>query len=223
MPWNLLIIPLVGGYFFLTRSYFFRYKYRLLDRQRLLFESVIAATFLLVASYTIILLLKPYIAEHYLAIYLKYRPFPYTGTAVLSLVMFLVVTYLPNIFLSKEKSMKEAIRSYGTALERLVLEALENPQQICFTLDNGKVYVGYPNSINDLVNSGTLSFFPVFSGYRDDQQDIVIVTFYDKFYLNLSGEDLFNDDLNFEQLIAVDHIISAKRFDIEVYDKFSGY
>jgi hypothetical protein len=227
MPWNLLLLPLVAGYFFLTRSYFFKYRYRLLDKQRLLFESVIAATFFLVAAYVLALFLKPVLNARQLALYLQYRPFPYTGTAVLSLTIGVVLAYLPNLFLSREKAMIESIRLHGTGLDKLVLEATLNPQQLCFTLENGKVYIGYPQSITDLLNQGTLSILPFFSGYRNEEQDIIITTFYDNFYLPAAAphaeEEEMEEPVHFEQLISVKRIVSAKRFDIDVYDRFGDF
>ena len=222
MPWNLLIIPLVSGYFFITRSYFFKYKYRLLDRQKLLFESVIAATIFLIISFVLVVLLVPIIPDEYKEQYYDYRPFPYTGTAAFSLVLALITSYLPNLFISKDKSIKAAIREHGTAFDRLILDAIESPQQICFTLDNGKVYIGYPKSVSDLVNTGMVSIFPFYSGYRDDKHDLIITTFYELFYVNLQDDDPKNDNIDFIQLIAVNKIISAKRFDMDYFDKFGN-
>jgi hypothetical protein len=222
MPWNLLIIPLVSGYFFITRSYLFKYKYRLLDRQKLLFESVIAAAIFLIVSYGLAVILATVISDDYVKQYYSYRPFPYAGTAVISFLLSLFASYVPNLIISKDKVIKAAIREHGTAFDRLILESIESPQQICFTLDNGKVYIGYPKSVSDLVNAGMVSIFPFYSGYRDDRQDLVITTFYESFYVNLQDDDPENDDIDFVQLIAVNRIISAKRFDMDYFDKFGS-
>ena len=53
MPWNLLILPLVAGYYLLTRSYYFKYEQQRLDRQRLIFESVLLGVALAVFTYII--------------------------------------------------------------------------------------------------------------------------------------------------------------------------
>lgn len=53
MPWNLLILPLVAGYYLLTRFYPFKYKQQRLDRQRLIFESILLAVCVSVITYFI--------------------------------------------------------------------------------------------------------------------------------------------------------------------------
>ncbi len=51
MPWNLLLLPLVAGYYIFTRSYFFKFKQQRLDQQRLIFESIIWAVIASVTTY----------------------------------------------------------------------------------------------------------------------------------------------------------------------------
>lgn len=222
MPWNLLLVPLVAGYFFLTRSYYYRFRYRLLERQRLLFESIITATVFLVAAYTLVfglkLLFHPY--DWYLGLR-SYFPFPYTGTALLSFGLAIFATYVPNIlWLSKDKAMREAINLHGNAMEKLVLSAIEYPQLVCFTLDNGKVYVGYPRYLSDLIQTGMLRIYPILSGFRDSQHRIVFTTNYESAYDQIDELDIEQDTVDFEQLIAVDRIISAKRFSLHIYEQF---
>ena len=223
MPWNLLIIPLVAGYFFLTRSYFFKYRYRLLDRQRLLLESVIVASLFLIAAYGIALVCVIVVPPEWMALYRTYRPVPFTATALLTFLFSLIATYPVNLFTSPEKEMNKAINIYGSALEKILLKAIESPQQICFTLDNGKVYVGYPLSIYDLVNPGMVTILPFFSGYRNEEHFIKITTFYEDFYNDIFDENPDNDNYGFKQLIAVNRIITAKPFDIDTYDKLEKY
>ena len=222
MPWNLLILPLVAGYFVITRCHFFKFRYRLLDRQRLLFEAVWVALILLGATYPLSLLFYTIIPDSWRTWYISYRPFPYLGTALGTIAIAVYATYLLNEFRSESEAIKRAINKHGSAFDRLILGAIEFPQLICFTLKNGKVYIGYPKFINDLVNAGTITIFPFYSGYRDETQDIVITTFYERFYEQLQDDNPDNDDLEFEQLFSVAEILSAKRFDIDFYDRFGA-
>ena len=41
MPFNLLLLPLVGGYYLLVTSRFTKYIHQRIDRQRLIFNSVL--------------------------------------------------------------------------------------------------------------------------------------------------------------------------------------
>lgn len=223
MPWNLLLVPLVAGYFFLTRSYYFRYKYRLLDRQRLLFESVIPATVFLILAYVTALLLNHVFQDQdWYQSALRSRPFPYTGTAFISFGLALLATYVPHLWLSRDKAMRQGIIVHGNALEKLILSAIEDPQQLCFTLDNGKVYVGYPRFMADLIQTGMLRIYPVLSGYRNKEFEIVFTTIYEDAFAAIDEEAMRSDKVAFEQLVAIDRIISAKRFDLDIYEDFQS-
>jgi hypothetical protein len=222
MPWNLLILPLAAGYFVITRCHFFKFRYRLLDRQKLLFEVVLVAFLLLLITYPVSVAILANLPDHWRTVYLTYRPYPYLGTTLGTVLLAIGATYFLNLFRSKSQAIKQAINQHGSAFDRLLLDAIEYPQLICFTLKNGKVYIGYPKFINDLVNPGTITIFPFYSGYRDETQDIVITTFYERFYEQLQDDDPDNDDLEFEQLFSVAEILSAKRFDIDFYDRFGA-
>jgi hypothetical protein len=41
MPFNLLLLPLIGGYYLLVTSRFTKYIHQRIDRQRLIFNSVL--------------------------------------------------------------------------------------------------------------------------------------------------------------------------------------
>ena len=43
VKFDLLLLPLIGGYIFLITSYFAKFYHQRLDRQRLIFNSVIAS------------------------------------------------------------------------------------------------------------------------------------------------------------------------------------
>ncbi|AKP51555.1 hypothetical protein [Cyclobacterium amurskyense] len=56
MPWNLLILPLLGGYYLLFRFNKFKFKQQRLDRQRLVFDTILIGTWLLFFSFIELLL-----------------------------------------------------------------------------------------------------------------------------------------------------------------------
>lgn len=53
MPFNLLLFPIVGGYYIITRLERFKYINQRLDRQMILFNSIIVGVALLVTSFVI--------------------------------------------------------------------------------------------------------------------------------------------------------------------------
>lgn len=50
MPYNVLLIPLLGGYYFLSNFLFFKYKYQRISSQRLLLNSALAGLLIGVIS-----------------------------------------------------------------------------------------------------------------------------------------------------------------------------
>ena len=71
-----------------------------------------------------------------------------------------------------------------------------------------------------LIQTGMLRIYPVLSGYRDKEFRIVFTTIYEDVFLDVDEEDLKRDTVDFEQLIAADRIISSKRFDLDIYERF---
>ena len=55
MPYNLLLLPLLGGFLFFHLTHFFRFAAQRLDGYRLLFQSAIAGTFLSILARLIVL------------------------------------------------------------------------------------------------------------------------------------------------------------------------
>lgn len=144
MPWNLLILPLIGGYVILSRSYRFRYKSLRLDRQRLLFDSIIIGAILLAAT----ILLRSIIEWLDPALTGKiYRLFPvkseYLGTAIVSFLLAWLFVFAFNLTLFRDKAaqVSNAIKSVGNELDLLLRSALNDEQLLELTLDTGKVYI----------------------------------------------------------------------------------
>jgi hypothetical protein len=84
MPYNLLILPLLGGYWLMKMSYRFRFIHQQLDRTHLLIWSSIAGFLLLFAAraiVTVMVWLFPEIAAHIKANWLSME---YLGTGLLA-------------------------------------------------------------------------------------------------------------------------------------------
>lgn len=53
MPYNLWILPLVSGYFFITNYDYYKYEYQRLNSKRLIFHSIITGILLFLFVYTL--------------------------------------------------------------------------------------------------------------------------------------------------------------------------
>lgn len=75
--------------------------------------------------------------------------------------------------------LEGAYRLKGSDLERLVLKSQDTSLPIMVTLQNGKIYVGWPiENISPGEDRKTLRLSPLLSGYRDDTHQVQFTTDY---------------------------------------------
>src|SRR5690554_1853466 len=119
MPWNLLILPLVAGYYLLTRFYPFKYKQQRLDRQRLIFESILLGVSISIIGYSLRIFAEIIIPQNIWQIICGVLPiqYPYIRTSFSILIITVLFTEIVNKFLSKENYIKKAIKDVGNEYE----------------------------------------------------------------------------------------------------------
>ena len=222
MPFNLLLLPLVGGYYLLVTSRFTKYIHQRIDRQRLVFNSVLAGIALIGLSVVITRAIG-YLRPEWIADIKRTFPLqlPYTGTAVLSLLLGLVIPHISNLFINKTRALSRSIRLIGNELEQLINGAFLDASLVSFTMKSGKVYVGWPVSLPRPVQGAYLSVLQLFSGYRNDEQDVTFTTEYWDIYQTRqeAGED--DKYRGFLLVLTIEDIVSASLFDLDVYDRFN--
>jgi hypothetical protein len=221
MPYNLLLLPLLGGFLFFHLTYFFRFAAQRLDGYRLLFQSAIAGTFLSILARLIVLAIAASpagpSAESY---WTRFSPFPYSATSALSLVLGPLVAVLINFVLGKEKAIDMEIRRHANSLTKLLHRAQRENLLVSVTLDSRKWYVGWVAETPNL-DPQELYFriLPFMSGYRDPEKlEVHRTVFYQdvladqkldpgQFFLTLALKDvkiagLFNQDVFNEYFAA---------------------
>jgi hypothetical protein len=115
-------------------------------------------------------------------------------------------------------------------LEQLLYESIIDVSQIQVTIDDGKVYTGWPVHIAArLSQSDTyLQILPLSSGYRDHlTKKIEITTHYDDVYEQLSTalkpEELGFVPEDFIKVIPISRIVVAGKFHPGAYTIFNNY
>lgn len=227
MPWNLLILPLAAGYYLLTRLKSLKYKQQRLDRQRLIFDSVLWGIVILISTITIrygVQLIFPNLID----VLYSYSPIKssFVGTTFSSFILTVVFTVICNltVFKNPEKQIEKAIKSVGNELELLLRSSVKDSKMLQFTLDSDKVYVAWVKELPIPKVTNYIRVIPVFSGYRESDKNLVFTTHYLTIYSEYIKEGKVKgiEELDVDLIITLDNVVTVSYFDQEMYERFNS-
>jgi hypothetical protein len=218
VPYNLLLLPFLGGFLFIHLTHFFRFGAQRLDGYRLLFQSAIAGTILATLGRLLVLAARFFPAEAVAKRFWDaFSSFPYSATSAISLLLGPALALVINLFIDKNKANDIEVRRHGNALIRLLHQAQRERRLVSITLDNRKWYVGWVAETPNL-DPQELYFriLPFTSGYRDKD---TLETFRTVFYRNVL-EDETIDRQQFVITLALSDVKSAGFFNEDVYNDY---
>src|SRR6267142_4470624 len=176
MPFNLLLVPLLGGFVLSSLSNRFKFKSVRLDGYRLLLHSSLAGLFLLMAAELIVVIFRfplGWLDSGF------HQAVPYKGAGVTTLAFFLSFPFclIANRFFKIDSEIDRVIDAKGDPLELILRESLKEAKPVLITVKNGKVYVGLVTSNSSpAVSVEFMKIFPVRSGYRNSETKTVEFT-----------------------------------------------
>jgi len=218
MPWNILILPLVAGYFLLSFSKIIKYRTKRLDKQRLVFESAIVGFFILALSFLIrfgVEQINPqWISDIYAIFPFKTQ---FIGTTSASLIGTIILVVTVNLFLDDENAINRTIKNRGNTLEQMIRTSFKDGKMLQFTLDTGKVYVAIVKETYK-PDSNYVRVCPVISGYRTEDQLVKFTTSYEDVFENHDTDKL---DMDVDLIITIDNVVTVGYFDAELYQEFN--
>jgi hypothetical protein len=229
MPYNLLLLPLLGGYIFVRRCYLTRYTALRSENYRLILLSAeFGVYFLVVAAvvryfFNLLAQAVPFIA--YLNdIRHAILPFDYSGTALLAFVLGLVMWRPVNYLYDKNGEVDKAIAKKGDPLEVLLKKAMDGSRPVLLTMQSGKVYVGQVNiNFNPAYEVQSIKISPILSGYRDvNDQTVHFNIDYTHIYgmIRDGHPDVANlDTEEIGTVIPLSEIRSVSIFNLHLYKK----
>lgn len=226
MPWNFLILPLIAGYYLLTRSYYFKFKQQRLDTQRLIFETILLGVGITIITYFTRAIIESVFPSWVPALY-KFIPIhlPYTGTCIFTLLFSVSLTELSNLFVPKhsQKFIKKAIKSVGNEFELMLESSFSEGLLLQFTLDNNKFYIGWVKELPVPSISNYIRIIPAISGYRNEEMELVFTSQYLSVYSEYIQEGKITDieQLNIDIVLNLKNIISVGYFDKDMYNRFN--
>lgn len=224
MPFNLLLFPLVGGYYILIRFRYLRYIQYRLESQRVLLNSAIAGIVLLAACFllrTLFIAISPETVA-YLSELLPIRT-PYFGTTSMSLFVAVGATEFANLFINRLDAIKKAIFTSGNEFELLLSSSFFDAHLLQFTMDSGKFYIGWVKELPKPFTTSYIRITPAFSGYRNNDKELVFTTQYLTVYASYieDGSVANTNELKTDLVLKADKINSISFFDMDMYNRFN--
>jgi hypothetical protein len=218
MPYNLLLLPLLGGFLFLHLTHFFRFEAQRLDGYRLLLYSALYGTLLDVLARIVVVVLGPTpIGSWAGPLWYRFAPFPFAETSALALALGPILALLINLFIHAERSKDIEIRRHGNSLTKLLHRAERDTLPISVTLTSLKWYVGYVTESPNLSPAETyFRILPLVSGYRDRE---TLETYRKVFYRDVL-EDAQVDKNDLVITLPLADVRLASLFDEDVYDEY---
>ncbi|MBE9138978.1 hypothetical protein IQ254_17570 [Nodosilinea sp. LEGE 07088] len=225
---NQLILPLLGGYLFLTRCAVTNYVAKQSSGNRLLFDSAVAGAVLFSLAVILVSLCKDFIPG---CADLLGRFFPssysYLDSAALAFLLGPLGSWLINRF-KKEGWTITNIQKFGSPIQVFQAKALSENRQVSITLNSGKVYVGFISQLNEsLKGEDYLLLWPLLSGYRDKEDKIVVFTTnYAAVYEAIREQPnafAMIDVKDFQLVLPINDLESISIFDPNVYACFQDF
>jgi hypothetical protein len=229
MPFNLLLLPLLGGYIFALKYYRTRYSALRSENHRLLFLAAQYGLLFLGISAGVRglwILLRYFIPALTVVnnIWHVLFPFDFSGTAILALLIGATSWKYFNRKLSSEEEVDRSIREKGDPLELLLKDAMRDTRPVLLTIKSGKVYVGsITANFNPAYDVQSIKIMPILSGYRDSKdQTVTFTTDYFTLLTQIHEQDpdvSEKDKLDLGTVIPVDEIRSVGIFSLPAYKR----
>jgi hypothetical protein len=226
MPFNVLLLPLLGGYVFVTHWNRTRFSTRRYAGERLIFHSAIAGVAFLIAAFLIVRSLHaaiPDLARQWHT----YVPFSYTGTSALAFLLGCSVWWPANLYFKRDEEVVRVITEWNDYLEVLFNRALTNADLVSVTTRSRKVYVGFVlTNFDPLFERKYVTFIPTLSGYRaEGDLRLHFTTSYLEVYqqiINPNPLKAAREADKFHIVIPVAEVVSVNLFDPTAYDLFNA-
>ena len=226
MPFNVLLLPLLGGYVFLRYWDRTRFSSRRYSGERLLFHAAIAGILFLAAAFIttrLVLWIDPAVGARWR----QAVPFPYSGTALLAFTIGAVL-WMPLNWMSRgtTAAADRVIDQTGDYLERLLVRAIRRTKPVSATLKSGKAYIGFVvGNVDPAFDRRFISLLPLQSGYRTGEHELVINTDYTPVYERITAQGRREPELDelmkdFIIVLPVSEIQSVNIFDREAHRLF---
>ena len=213
------LIPILAGYWILTRLHYTHYSIVRDSGYHLFFKAAIVGTFLYFVAHLIVVLSGNFLSS--MAITWSIHSIsPFSASPTVITILGLLIPFVGNQFYNKEKAARRAAESGGDLVELLIAQSIENQKLIEVSLRNRKSYVGIGivSGIETIdKDKADIKLLPLASGYRDEHtQELFII----ENYAEVLQEHTYERYDDFCVVIPMSEIVSARVFDPDAYTVF---
>ena len=221
MSLDVLLVPALGGYWLLTHLHYTRFRAVRESGYHVLFRAALFGGILFVVSEILLLLLVqpfPQVQDTLDSIF----PDAYYDSAVLSVVLGISLPFVGNRIYPANRAVRRVAREVGDLVELILSDSIDHQVQVELSLRSGKSYIGFPvESGIGLHGETDISLIPMLSGFRDrDTQELRITTNYAPVILRMQERELEMGVEDFQVVIPISEIVSARIFLPEAYELF---
>lgn len=222
MPSNLLLLPLLAGYWFICTCHILKFRSQQYEGYRLLLHSAaLGVLFIGAARFaTYELNFLPPLAG-FREWWHDFLPIPYAGTAILSVPLGYVAALIGNSFYPVEAAKAKILSDQSTdELAKLLHSAMTRTIPVAITTDSRKFYIGYVvRTPNFSPVERTFALLPMASGYREPTVlSFRFTTDYMKAYQQ-GPQDPSKEDLDLTIVLPYASIKAANVFNPKTYER----
>lgn len=224
-----LLIPALGGYWFLTKTDVTRYGVARQSGYHLFFQSAFAGFIFYVLGWLSALLVRTWLTDFGAWLDAGNAPFPHFDAVLISLLLAFGLSNVLNSVTKPQDMQKQILemdmKAHGQLIKNLLLQAMQAGSLIEISMRNGKAYIGYVTDQGGFTeNDGDVGLIPALSGFRDNEtRQLVITTNYSPIINQCEKSDGEFSHLSrnrLKVLVPNREIVSARHFDLTVAAHF---
>ncbi len=212
-------IPILAGYWLLTRLHYTHYSIVRESGYHLFFKAAIVGTALFFVAHLIVVLSGNFLSS--MAITWSIHSIsPFSASPTVITILGLLIPFVGNKFYSKEKAARRAAERGGDLVELLIAKSIETQKLIELSLRNRKSYIGLGivSGIETIdKDKADIELLPMASGYRDERTQELFVT---ENYAEVLEQHTYQQYDDFRIVIPMSEIVSARVFDPDAYTVF---
>ena len=223
MGLGLLLVPALGGYWFLTHLHYTRFRAVRDSGYHVLFQSALVGGVLFVIAQAALIGLN-HLFPQIAAVWKPYFPVPYSDAVMLSVLLGLALPVLGNLIYGSDQAALRAAKRSGDLIELLISESINERKLVEMSLRSGKSYIGFAlDSGITRQGEADVSLVPFASGYRDkDTQELEVTTNYSPVIEEYIGQSSDIGDEDFRIVIPISEVVSVRFFFPEAYKRFQS-